>query len=176
MMPLKSRLLAAVALVSALAAPPVLAVPGEVQAELGAAKALGRATFRWLGVQLYDATLYTPPATGFDWQEPLALELVYARSVGGSVLLDSTLAELERIEGRQPDHPAIRQKLMGCFRDVDANDRYVASAGSADAVSFWLNGSRTCEISHPELKRRFLGIWLSDQSRAVKSARALRGE
>jgi hypothetical protein len=164
------------AALAVLTAPPSRATPSEVQAVLGDARPLGRANYRWLGLPLYEATLYAPDPSAFDWQKPLALELVYARSLSGSVLLDSTLSELSRIEGDQPDHPTMRAKLSTCFRGVGKGDRYVAMSDDANGISFWLNGRRTCELSHPDAKRRILGIWLSEQSRAVRDARALRGE
>jgi hypothetical protein len=157
-------------------APPSRATPSEVQAVLEDSRPLGRATYRWLGLPLYEATLYAPGPSAFDWEKPLALELVCARALSVGVLLDSTLSELGRIEGDQPDHLTIREKRSGCFRGVDKGDLYVAMSGDANGVSFWLNGRRTCDLSHPEAKRRNLGIWLSEQCRAARNARALMDE
>ena len=171
-----ASVLAIAAVLAVVSAPPTRATPSEVQAALGDARPLGRATYRWLGLPLYDATLYARGRSGFDWQKPLALELVYARALSDDVLLDSTLSELGRIEGDRPDHPTIRAKLSSCFHNVATGDRYVAMSGAADSISFWLNGRRTCDVSHPDVKRRILGIWLSEQSRAVRNSRALRGQ
>lgn len=172
------RRAAAVLLLSLLPALPLAAetAPTEVRAHLGAPQPLGRAEYRWLGARLYEATLYTAGTPRFDWDAPLALQLVYARRLSGQTLVDATMAELDRIEGAAPDHAVIRDKLMTCFRDVGDGDRYVAVAADADAVDFWLNGRKTCTLALTEAKRRLLGIWLSAESRSARLARQLRGE
>lgn len=169
---------AAVLLLSLLPALPLAAetAPSEVHAHLGAPQPLGRAEYRFLGARLYEATLFTAGTPRFDWNAPLALQLVYARSLSGQTLVDATMAELDRIEGAAPDHAEIREKLMACFRDVGDGDRYVAVAEDADTVDFWLNGRKTCGLAHAEAKRRLLGIWLSAESRSERLARQLRGE
>ena len=150
-------------------------VPAEVKSSLATPEPLGQTTYRWLGVPLYEATLYTARGKSFGWDAPLALQLVYARNLKGGSLVDATLAELDRIEGKRADHSDIRAKLSPCFRDVGVGDRYVAVAGSSDRIAFWRNGSKTCEFSHAGAKKRILGIWLSDDSRSVRQARRLRG-
>jgi hypothetical protein len=170
------RCLLVAALTSVILAVPAKATPGEVREALGEARPLGSAVFRWLGVPLYEATLFTPGRASFGWQTPLALQLVYARSLSGEVLVEATIAELERIEGTRPDHARMAKKLDACFRDVAKGDRYVAVAAEPDRIGFWLNGRQTCDLRHPEARQRILGIWLSDDSRSVEVARRLRGE
>ncbi len=150
--------------------------PNEVRQSVKNPGAVGQVVFRWFGVPLYEATLFTPSRRAFDWSTPLALQLVYARDISGKALIDATLSELDRIEGRQVDHREIGVKLTGCFRDVRDGDTYVAIADAADRIGFWLNGTRVCEFRHAGAKQRILGIWLSDDSRSARLARRLRGE
>lgn len=150
--------------------------PNEVRQSVKDPGAIGQVVFRWLGVPLYEATLFTPSRRAFDWSTPLALQLVYARDISGKALIDATLSELRRIEGRQADHREIGAKLGRCFRDVRDGDSYVAIAGAPDRIGFWLNGTRVCEFRHAGAKQRILGIWLSDDSRSTRLARRLRGE
>ncbi len=160
-----------------------LLVPGPVQARadlvaagIAEAQKLGRVTVRWFGLPLYDAALYTAGGARFSWQVPMALELAYRREISGESLVAATARELERIEGPQRDHPSILEKLGRCFRDVGPGDWFLAVAPAGDRVEFWFNGVRLCAARHPNLRKRFLGIWLSDEARSVALSRRLRGQ
>lgn len=160
-----------------------LLVPGSVQARadlvaagISEAQNLGRVTVRWFGLPLYDAALYTERGARFSWQAPMALELAYRREISGESLVSATQNELERIEGPRRDHPAIVEKLSPCLRDVGPGDRFLAVARDVDRVDFWFNGRRICEVRHENLRKRFLGIWLSDDARSVALSRRLRGQ
>lgn len=135
----------------------------------------GEATFRWLGLPLYTARLFTPGGGALSWAKPVGLELVYARNISRQSLVDATVSELERIEGSRADHGVIGQKLVPCFRDVSDGDRFVATTTSADEVQLFFNGARTCRVRHEDLGARFLNIWLSDDSRSPALSRQLRG-
>lgn len=148
----------------------------EIRAAIPDPASRGAVTFRWFGLPLYDATLYTAGGNAFDWRAPLALKLVYAREIPAETLVRATLSELRRMEGARADHAAIGRELGSCFRDVGPGDRFTATATGADAVTLWFNGARTCTLSHAGIRERFLGIWLSDDSRSARLSRQLRGE
>jgi len=143
---------------------------------LGAPVPLGQATLRFLGFEVYTATLHTEGADQFDWAQPLSLRLDYARGFSAEELLQGTRKELQRIEGARSDQPQLLQKLAGCFRAVDDGDHYVAVSTAPDTVEMRLNGARTCRVSHPDLRKRFLGIWLSPNSRSARLSAQLRGD
>ena len=136
----------------------------------------GAVDYRWLGFPLYSASLFTPMGGKFDWRKPAALQLEYDREISRQNLIKATMVELSRMEGKQADHDAISGKLVACFRDVKDGDHFVASSQSANAVSLYFNGSKTCTLQHSNIRERFLGIWLSDNSRSPKLSRRLRGE
>lgn len=137
---------------------------------------LGEATMRWLGLPIYDAALYTEGAARFSWSQPLALELRYLRSFPASQLTKSTLDELQRIEGAQGDHAAMIVKLGECFKDVRKGDRLTAYSSASSKISFSFNGGAPCTVSHKGVRERFLGIWLSGNSRSAKLTRRLKGQ
>lgn len=151
---------------------------GSASAEtgLGAPVQLGQATLRFLGFDIYTATLHTEGRPAFDWDQKLSLRIDYARGFTTEELLRGTETELQRIEGEQPDQPQMLDKLATCFRDVAAGDNFVALSPTADTVTLFLNGQQTCSIAHPDLRRRFLGIWLSPNSRSDRLSAQLRGE
>jgi len=143
---------------------------------LGAPVPLGQATLRFFGFEVYTATLHTEGADQFDWDRPLSLRLDYARGFSAEDLLQGTRKELERIEGTRSDQPQMLKKLATCFRAVGDGDHYVAVSTAPDTVEMRLNGARTCRVSHPDLRKRFLGIWLSPNSRSARLSAQLRGE
>ncbi len=138
-------------------------------------KMRGEAVFRWLGLPLYTARLYTPNGQALTWARPVALQLIYARKISRQSLVDATVSELERLEGSQADHAVIGEKFASCFRDVDEGDQFVATTITADEVQLFFNGTAACRVSHDNLSARFLGIWLSDNSRSPDLTRQLRG-
>ena len=153
-----------------------LAAPAGAETGLAQPVQLGQATLRFLGFDIYTATLHGEGGGAFSWDRPLSLRLDYARGFTAEELLEGTQSELTRIEGARPDQPEVLAKLAPCFRDVAAGDYYVAYAPSADQVEMRLNGAATCTVTHPDLRKRFLGIWLSPQSRSARLSAQLRGE
>lgn len=136
---------------------------------------IGSAELRWLGIKLYRADLYTENGEGFDWKRPFRLDLTYEREFSGSALVKATLFEMERVEGKSSDHDEIGEKLGDCFRDVQSLDTYSAVALDQNSVGFFLNSDQTCTLVHDDIRARFLGIWLSDNSRELAASKALRG-
>lgn len=148
---------------------------GMIASILDNPKQRGEATFRWLGLPLYTARLYTAGGAAFSWSKPVVLQLEYARKISRQNLINATVSELERLEGSQADHAVIGEKFGPCFRDVDAGDHFAAARVGRDDVQLYFNGTPTCRVSHPNLSSRFLAIWLSDNSRSPDLSRQLRG-
>lgn len=136
---------------------------------------IGSAELRWLGIKLYKADLYTERGEGFAWSRPFQLDLTYHREFSGQALVKATLFEIERVEGGLPDGEEIMAKLAECFRDVKPADKYSAVAVDENLVRFFLNNEETCLLEHDDIRARFLGIWLSDNSRELAASQALRG-
>jgi len=155
---------------------PHLAVPAEIASSLRAAAQRGSAKVRWLGIPIYSARLFTANAAPFSWSQPFALELAYDRSFKRDRLVYASGKELERLEGDQADHPDILSKLQDCYRTVSPGDRFVAFGAQKDRVDFLFNGRKTCELRHPDIRKRLLSIWMSDQSRDPKLSSQLRGQ
>lgn len=154
-----------------------MALAGGVQASvieraLPGAELRGTATFRFVGVPLYKARLYTPGGDPLDWNRDFGLELTYLRSLSGADLVESTLRELERLGGA----PTVRGQLQRCFRDVQKGDRYAAVSNGPDSIGFWNNGYRVCTLSHPRIKDRFMAIFLGPDTRSAAFTRRLKGE
>lgn len=174
--PINKWLLAGVIALATLTGAPAFAsgVP-EVESRLNNPAPIGQARVRWLGISLYQASLFTPSGSPFDWSQPFALRLDYDQDIDGERLISTTIKEMRRMEGAREDHTDIATKLTACFRDVRDGDRYVALAQGRDRIGFWLNGTQVCDLRHDGIRERLLGIWLSENSRMPNLTRQLRG-
>lgn len=132
----------------------------------------GEATFRWFGVAIYDARLFTPDGTRVNWQQDLTLELTYRRALTRQSLVDSTQSEMQRLGYTTPQ----AVDLNSCFRDVAPGDFFRAQSDGADQLRFYFNGVEVCTVSQPAIRRGFMSIFLSDNSRAPGFSRRLRNE
>ncbi len=132
----------------------------------------GQATFGHFGFAVYDARLFTPEGAALDWQADFGLELTYRRNISQKALIDSTLAEMQRIGHIAPPRPA----LADCFRDVRKGDRFLAVTQGADRIAFLFNGTPVCTLSHTGIRVGFMSVFLGDDSRSARFTRLLRGE
>jgi len=139
---------------SAFSAPAELALPGVA--------VRGESTFRYLGIPIYNARLFTVAGAPLNWGEDFALELTYLRQIRQQDLIDSTLQEFTR---SGPELP-LRAELSNCFASVTRGDRYLAVSDGPDKLSFWRNDTRTCSLIYPDIKARFMGIFLGENTRS----------
>jgi hypothetical protein len=148
--------LAAGAAVSAEAAPSASTAGWRVQ---------GRATMRFMGLAIYDATLSAPaPFSPESWaSQPLALTLQYHRSLSGEAIAERSLQEMRR-GGAIGEAQASRWLafMKSSFRDVGAGDRIVGQRwpGSGKVI-VQVNDEAPRELVDAEFGTRFFGIWLA---------------
>ena len=151
---------------------PLGAQGSPIRAQLPGADLRGEATFRYLGFPLYEAQLFTIQGAPLDWSEDFGLELTYLRNLAGHDLVEGTTRELNRAGSALP----VRSQLQECFRDVRKGDRYTAISEGPNLVRFWLNGRQVCTLSYPQIKYRFMSIFLGDNTRSRSFTQNLRGE
>lgn len=135
----------------------------------------GHVVVKFLGMTLYNATLYTQSEQVFEWTYPFVLELDYSRPFSDAFLIGATMSELDRMEGRVDDRGAIETALGTCFKSVDVGDVYTAFSKNPNQLAFFLNGTQTCQLNFPNISPRVLGIWLSENTRNTRINRQLRG-
>lgn len=143
-----------------------------VEVQLDAPKVRGEATFRFLGFPVYQARLFTPAGQAFNWDQEFGLELTYLRRVSEDTIVNSTLDELDRIG----EPMAVEAQLQKCFEPVQKGDTYLAVTEGENRVTIWFNGLRTCTLTHPKAKFRFMSIFLGDDTRSASFTRRLKGE
>lgn len=132
----------------------------------------GEATFRYLGIPVYNARLFTPGAQAVDWRQEFSLELTYLRALSQADLIESTISEMQRMGNPAPSDAVLGQ----CFRDVRRGDRFMAVTQGADQIRFFFNGAPVCTLSYPGIKLGFMSIFLGENTRSARFTRLLKGE
>lgn len=144
-----------------------LSLPAELQQFQPTLALRGRSTLTFLGMDIYEARLWTAPAFALEKfeQHPFALELQYRRSLTGRLIARRSLAEMQRQSGFDPQRAnAWLAQMESLFPDVKQGERitgiYLPDAGAR----FVVNGQPVGEIADPLFARLFFGIWLSAQT------------
>ncbi|WP_170515643.1 hypothetical protein [Ruegeria atlantica] len=131
----------------------------------------GIATFRFLGMPIYEAKLYTPQGSALNWTQDFALQLTYRKSLKQKALVESTLDEM----ARQGNPAPTQAQLQKCFQAVSKGDSYIAISEGPNKIGFWRNGQKTCTLSYPGAKNAFMSIFLGDNTRSGSFTRQLKG-
>jgi len=161
----RALLLSAVFVLSGAAA--VAAEPGDATTALRDKTATGSGTLRFLGIPIYDATLFS--SSGADLRRfeahPLALELTYRRALKGSAIAERSLKEMA---DQGPIDPARATRwlaqMTAAFPDVNPGDRLLGTHHPVSGARFYFNGRLKASIDDVEFSRRFFAIWLSPQT------------
>jgi hypothetical protein len=143
------------------------ALPAEVAAELPGARLQGNGRLRFFGLHVYDARLWV--GDGFVAaryaEQPLALELEYARTLYGRLIAERSLTEMQRVGGFDA---ATGERWLAAmaqiFPDVAAGDRIVGLHRPGESARFFVNGRSRGEVRDADFARRFFGIWLAPQT------------
>ncbi|MEY4767310.1 MAG: hypothetical protein RI907_3983 [Pseudomonadota bacterium] len=152
--------------------------PAEVRQAWPAARLVGQGTMRYFGLRIYDARLWAPEAVAAERyaQQPLALELVYARSLWGSAIAERSITEMRRQPGFDDTQaPRWLAAMKLAFPDVQAGERLVGLHDGQGRVRFWHNGRLTQQLDDRAYARLFFGIWLAPQTSAAELRASLLG-
>jgi hypothetical protein len=172
MRPIRSAL---AALAFALCATPAAASPAEVSRALPGAEKIGEASYHLLAIHLFDAELYADG--GFSWERPFALTLTYERAARQSTLINRSISEMSgRGAGNARALAPLRTQLEQCFPNIARGDRVTGVSTGRDTARFYYNGAQRCDVSWPNFRRHFFGIWLDGRDgRAAELSAQLRG-
>jgi hypothetical protein len=152
------------------------AVPVEVAAELPTATLLGSGRLSYFGLHIYDARLWVTEAFKPETYEqaPLAIDLVYGRTIYGRLIAERSLDEMKRSGGIADERGARWLATMKqTFPDVAKGDRLTGVFRPGEAAHFFLNGKAIGELRDADFARRFFGIWLSPKTSEPKLRLAL---
>lgn len=135
--------------------------------ELAGLTLRGQGRFRYFGLSIYDARLWSAESVDpARWAElPLTLELQYARSLVGREIAKRSLAEMRRQASiSDAQGQAWLQAMEAAFPDVKAGDRLSGQHEPGAGAQFFFNGQARQRIADAQFARLFFGIWLSPQT------------
>lgn len=135
---------------------------------------VGQGRFTYFGFHVYDGILFAPEGK-YAPDQPLALELTYARELKGAWIAERSIDEIAALGvGTEADRTAWLPLLTRLFPDVRENDRITGISTGAKAV-FFHNGRSTGEITDAKLARAFFAIWLDARTSAPAFRKKLLG-
>ncbi|TDM06071.1 MAG: hypothetical protein C4K60_15545 [Ideonella sp. MAG2] len=127
----------------------------------------GQARLRFIGLHIYDIRLWLQePLRGSAWaQQPLALEIAYARNLDGVKIAERSLTEMKR-GGPVDEATAARwlAEMKRLFPDVKAGDRITGVYQPGQTAAFLHNGRPLGEVRDTRFAQAFFGIWLAPHS------------
>ncbi len=154
--------------------------PAAIRVALPDAELSGGGSYRWFGMKLYDARLWTArkPLTPDNWEStPLALELVYARTLYGERIAKASVDEMRHVGyGTPAQHAAWLEAMKRVFPDVAEGTQLVGIYQPGGATRFIRDGQSVGEIADPEFGKAFFAIWLHPKTSAAKLRLALFGQ
>jgi hypothetical protein len=143
----------------------------------------GQGRLRFLGLNIYDATLRVAPGFVADSfaQHRLALELHYLRALKGRLIAERSLKEMQGVAraAGQAIAPGDAQRWLArmteLFPDVKAEDRIIGEHDPATGARFLLNGQVLGAVNEPAFSALFFGVWLSPHTSEPALRQALLG-
>ncbi len=151
-----------------------------VQQELEQAHLLGKGSYRWLGIKLYEAYLWQEKKGRADialLDGRFVLELVYARELQGEKIAASSIEEIRKLNLGSPEqHTAWLSLMRQVFPDVQAGTRLSGAYDAGRGVRFYRDGVLLKEINDAEFARAFFSIWLDERTSAPRLRKQLLGQ
>ena len=175
--------------------PGVLALP--LPAEVPRLRLRGSGQFRWFGLRIYDASLWSAAGEASDRSQAsagsptapdkssqpvdfkgfFALQLRYHRNFEGSAIAQRSLEEIERLGlGSSAQRQAWRAAMGRLFPDVKEGERLTGLHLPGRGARFFQNERLLGDIDDPEFARAFFSIWLSPATREPALRQALLGQ
>lgn len=151
------------------------------RASLGEAREQGSGILRFLGMRVYEATLWVAarpvtapiPIEG-PFEREFVLELHYAISARGERIAELSAREIARIgQGSEAQRAAWLGQMKALFPDVASGDRLAGHYRPGEATRFFFNGMPMGEVADPAFGRAFFGIWLDRRSSEPELREAL---
>ncbi len=157
-----AALLAVVAIASAQATER----PGWPAGSDGTWAPIGSGTMRWLGFELYQASLWTEGGAPWAAVRPFALRIEYRRPISSERLVSASLQEMARLGYAEPAQLARWEgALQRAFPAVEAGDVIVGVAQPGRGAAFYHRGALTAEVRDERFVQAFFGIWLDERTR-----------
>lgn len=174
-----SLLLAATAMTVHAEDKPTNSAPAHISEEIPQASLQGTGSFRWFGLHIYDASLWSVPE-GYkpenEKPQKFALDLAYARTLYGSKIADASIDEIEKLKlGTAEKRERWLAQMKKIFPDVKQGTHITGIHIPNEAARFYLNGKLLGEIRDAEFAHAFFAIWLDKKTTAQSLRNKLLG-
>lgn len=127
---------------------------------------VGGGTMRWLGFELYEASLWTYGGSPWHADRPYALRIEYRRAIPAERLVGVSLDEMARLGFDEPQQLARwKTELERAFPSVSAGDVIVGVAWPGRGATFYHRGALTAEVRDEAFAKAFFAIWLDARTR-----------
>lgn len=149
-----------------------------VQQAFEQAHLIGKGSYRWLGIKLYEAYLWQDGRADTALLDSrFVLELVYARELQGEKIAASSIEEIRKLNLGSPDqHTAWLSLMRQVFPDVQEGTRLSGVYQAGQGVRFYRDGVLLKEINDAEFARAFFSIWLDERTSAPNLRKQLLGQ
>jgi hypothetical protein len=150
-------------------------LPPALRAHAPELRLLGTGRMTWFGLHLYDAALWVP-GRGFDFSQPFALAIRYARDFQGRRIAQHTVHEIERLGIHDPAKLARwGAQMERIFPDVRIGDQLTGVYRPGLGADFYHQDRMMGSVADPEFARAFFSIWLDPRTREPKLRERLIG-
>jgi len=142
-------------------------LPEPAQREPYPWRAVGSGELRFLGMRIYDASLWSPTGRfdGLEARQPLALSLWYGREFSRDQLLSITHTAWRKLGETSPQQQQRwLAELRGMWRDVGPGHNLTAVVEPAGETRFYDETRLLGRIDDPAFGPAFLAIWLHPRS------------
>ena len=155
---------------TALGAPPL---PPPVVAEYPGLRQLGEGTLRFLGLHVYDGSVWIP-GEAYSALGLFALELRYSMSVKGAELASQSVKEWKK-QGMNDESKFKRweAEMTRIFPDIKSGDRLVGVHVPGKGAAFYSAEKALGLVADPEFAQAFFGIWLAETTSEPKLRRQM---
>ena len=136
----------------------------------------GGGAFRYLGLRIYDAKLWTA-GPRFDAEAPYALGIRYARNIKGLKLAEESVKQWRGMRyGFEDRYDTWEAAMRRIFPDVKPDDELVGVHLPGKGAQFYFNGKPAGEVADVAFARAFFAIWLDERTTEPGLRRALIAE
>ena len=159
---LRAALVAAVLAAGVAGAAPPL--PEAVIREYPSLKELGEGRLRFIGIHVYDVSLWIPGAA-FSVKEPYAIELRYAINIKSHSLSERSIKEMRGQGLKDEARFAVWEKEMNrVFPDLKPGDRLVGVHVPGKEARFYSQDKFLGSVADAEFAQAFFAIWLDEKT------------
>ena len=152
-----------------------LALPEQVAKDFPDLRLAGEGRLRWLGLHIYDASLWIKGAR-WNGEQEFALDIRYARDIKARRLIQTSLDEMRRLGfGDERRFGKWGDEMTRVLPDVRKGERLTGVNRPHAGAEFYYQVRMVGTISDPEFAHAFFAIWLDARTREPSLRQSLIG-